>query len=60
MSPVMIGAGVAGVGLLGYALLGGSSYPPRGLSPTVKHLPQWITLGCGDQEYDVDGMGKRN
>merc|ERR1719498_2062566 len=47
----MIGAGVAGVGLLGYALFGGSSYPPKGLAPSVKGLPDWITRGCGDAEY---------
>ena len=25
----------------------GDSYPPNGLSPGVKKLPEWIQLGCG-------------
>ena len=25
----------------------GDSYPPNGLSPGVKQLPEWIQLGCG-------------
>lgn len=29
----------------------GDSYPPNGLSPGVKQLPQWIQLGCGSTEY---------
>ena len=28
-----------------------ASYPPMGLSPGVKQLPQWIQLGCGSSEY---------
>jgi len=27
------------------------SYPPYGLSAGVKKLPQWIQLGCGNEEY---------
>jgi len=26
-------------------------YPPAGLSPTLKELPDWIKLGCGMAEY---------
>lgn len=33
------------------AAAGGASYPPNGLAPTVKDLPEWITLGCGDADY---------
>jgi len=44
--------GVAGVG--GYYYLNNSStasYPPNGLSPGVQKLPNWIQLGCGNDEY---------
>ena len=27
------------------------SYPPEGLSDTLAHLPEWIKLGCGIDEY---------
>jgi creatine kinase len=27
------------------------NYPPYGLSKGVQKLPEWIKLGCGDQEY---------
>jgi len=27
------------------------TYPPRGLSDTVKKLPDWIKAGCGNPEY---------
>jgi len=27
------------------------SYPPEGLSETLKDLPEWIKLGCGNGEY---------
>lgn len=27
------------------------SYPPNGLSPTLKDMPEWIKLGCGNEEY---------
>jgi creatine kinase len=27
------------------------SYPPEGLSETLKELPEWIKLGCGSEEY---------
>jgi creatine kinase len=28
-----------------------ADYPPEGLSASVKALPEWIQLGCGDKEY---------
>merc|ERR1712002_1183094 len=28
-----------------------SDYPPTGLAESVKALPEWIQLGCGDAEY---------
>merc|ERR1719408_435504 len=27
------------------------NYPPHGLTPAIKTLPEWIQLGCGDAEY---------
>merc|ERR1719497_152366 len=30
---------------------GNDSYPPTGLSSGVKQLPEWIQLGCGNDEY---------
>jgi len=28
-----------------------ADYPPTGLAASVKALPEWIQLGCGDKEY---------
>merc|ERR1712157_336840 len=28
-----------------------SDYPPTGLAASIKKLPEWIQLGCGDAEY---------
>lgn len=28
-----------------------ADYPPEGLAASVKALPEWIQLGCGDKEY---------
>jgi creatine kinase len=28
-----------------------SDYPPTGLPDSIKKLPEWIQLGCGDAEY---------
>merc|ERR1712002_1296307 len=28
-----------------------SDYPPTGLAESVKALPEWLQLGCGDAEY---------
>merc|ERR1711937_911538 len=28
-----------------------SDYPPTGLAESVRALPEWIQLGCGDAEY---------
>ena len=28
-----------------------NSYPPHGLPESIKKLPEWIQLGCGDAEY---------
>merc|ERR1711892_41442 len=39
------------------AACGTDSYPPCGLSPGVKALPQWIQLGCGSEEYDCAEKG---
>ena len=27
-------------------------YPPTGLAKSVRQLPEWIQLGCGDAEYN--------
>ena len=27
-------------------------YPPHGLAPSVRKLPEWIQLGCGDAPYN--------
>ena len=29
-----------------------SDYPPNGLAASIKDLPEWIQLGCGDAEYN--------
>jgi len=29
-----------------------SDYPPTGLPASIKALPEWIQLGCGDAEYN--------
>jgi creatine kinase len=29
-----------------------ADYPPTGLSESVRKLPEWIQLGCGDAEYN--------
>merc|ERR1711990_1028948 len=28
-----------------------ADYPPNGLPASIKALPEWIQLGCGDKEY---------
>jgi len=28
-----------------------ADYPPLGLAPSVRHLEEWIQLGCGDEPY---------
>lgn len=33
------------------------SYPPEGLSDTLKDLPEWIKLGCGNDEYMCEERG---
>lgn len=33
------------------------SYPPAGLAPTVQELPEWIKLGCGNDEYICEEKG---
>ena len=33
------------------------SYPPTGLSASVKKLPAWIQAGCGDKEYYCEEKG---
>lgn len=32
-------------------------YPPRGLAPQVKHLPERIRRGLGDDEYYCEEVG---
>jgi len=34
-----------------------ADYPPAGLSESVKKLPEWIQLGCGDKEYLCEEKG---
>merc|ERR1719409_411192 len=49
-----------GVGILGAAAGGvairsvscDANYPPEGLSDSVRKLPEWIQLGCGDKPYN--------
>jgi len=33
------------------------SYPPEGLAETLKDLPDWIKLGCGNGEYICEEKG---
>merc|ERR1719273_544604 len=33
------------------------SYPPTGLSPTLKDAPAFVKAGCGDSEYNYKGPG---
>jgi len=33
------------------------SYPPTGLSESVKKLPEWIQAGCGEKEYYCEEKG---
>merc|ERR1719266_44840 len=33
------------------------SYPPTGLSPTLKDAPAFVKAGCGDTEYNYKGPG---
>ena len=32
-------------------------YPPNGLPESIKKLPEWIQLGCGDAEYYCEEKG---
>jgi len=41
---------IADAGLSGAA--GEDEYPPTGLSASVRALPEWIQLGCGDAPYN--------
>jgi len=34
-----------------------ANYPPTGLADTIKDLPEWIKLGCGDAEYNCEEKG---
>jgi len=34
-----------------------ADYPPHGLSPSVKKLPKWIQVGCGNDEYYCEEKG---
>lgn len=33
------------------------SYPPEGLAESLKELPEWIKLGCGNEEYFCEEKG---
>lgn len=33
------------------------SYPPEGLAESLKDLPEWIKLGCGNDEYICEEKG---
>jgi len=33
------------------------TYPPTGLSESVKKLPEWIQKGCGSEEYYCEEKG---
>merc|ERR1712166_1452546 len=37
--------------------VGKLAYPPTGLSPNVRKLPEWIQLGCGDTPYNCAEKG---
>ena len=55
--------GVSVVGAVGAGALMRASaqcaeeYPPTGLSESVRALPQWIQLGCGDAPYNCAEKG---
>merc|ERR1712233_127758 len=34
-----------------------ADYPPNGLPASIKALPEWIQLGCGDKEYHCKEKG---
>ncbi|CBY36813.1 unnamed protein product [Oikopleura dioica] len=34
-----------------------SNYPPNGLPESIQKLPEWIRLGCGDDEYICEEKG---
>merc|ERR1711887_476036 len=34
-----------------------ADYPPNGLPASIKALPEWIQLGCGDAEYNCKEEG---
>merc|ERR1712166_1337980 len=34
-----------------------AEYPPTGLSESVRALPEWIQLGCGDKPYNCAEKG---
>ena len=34
-----------------------ADYPPNGLPASIKALPEWIQLGCGDVEYNCPEKG---
>lgn len=33
------------------------TYPPTGLAPQIKELPEWIQKGCGSEEYYCEEKG---
>ena len=34
-----------------------SNYPPTGLPESIQKLPEWIRLGCGNEEYYCEEKG---
>lgn len=59
ISPVALGAigvAVVGAGLAMY-MKKNDSYPPNGLSPTIKDAHAFVKAGCGDTEYNYKGPG---
>ena len=34
-----------------------TNYPPNGLPESIQKLPEWIRLGCGNEEYFCEEKG---
>jgi len=53
----VVGACGAGALLRSQVHTQSAEYPPTGLSESVRALPEWIQLGCGDKPYNCAEKG---
>merc|ERR1712072_251917 len=52
MFSALRGAGILGAAAGGIRLVScAADYPPEGLAESVRKLPEWIQVGCGDKPY---------